>query len=412
MFETNVFGTVALTSAAIPTLRDNQPSVICTITSSSIIAAVPFYSAYRASKAAASAFCDSLRVEVAPFGIRVVEILPGPVDTDMFRLSTGEQVAARFPDYRALSDVAGELRRAHADPRVVEPAAAASAIVDAIVDSSGPMRYGCDPVSHELMDLWRQSDDETVFALTGQGILDQAARTGDEPTPADAGATGRRAPTQHPARWRFGRPARATFGGDRKVLVQLDVVFAVFPIIFLGELPDKTMFASLVLSTRGRPFPVWLGAAAAFAIHVVIAVTIGVALFHLLPHRALEAIVAAMFFVGGVLALREARKEQTKRSWSSARWCHTNAWRVTAFVVIFMAEWGDLTQILTANLAAHYHDPLSVGVGALLALWAVAALAVLAGQSVLRLINIATIRIVTAVVLFGLTGWAIWEAAR
>jgi NAD(P)-dependent dehydrogenase (short-subunit alcohol dehydrogenase family) len=172
MFETNVFGTVALTSAAIPLLRNNQPSVVCTITSSSIIAAVPFYSAYRASKAAASAFCDSLRVEVAPFGIRVVEILPGPVDTDMFRLSTGEPDAARFAGYQGLSDVADELRRAHADPRVVEPAVAASAIVDAIEDSSGPMRYGCDPLSNELMELWRQHDDETVFALTAQSMLD------------------------------------------------------------------------------------------------------------------------------------------------------------------------------------------------------------------------------------------------
>ena len=178
MFETNVFGTVALTAAAIPTLRDNRPSVVCTITSSSIIAAVPFYSAYRASKAAASAFCDSLRVEVAPFGIRVVEIMPGPVDTDMFRLSAGDMDAARFPEYRKLADIAGELRRVHADPRVVEPAAAASAIVDAIVDPSGPMRYGCDPVGNELIDLWRQSDDETVFALTGQSLLDQVAQGG------------------------------------------------------------------------------------------------------------------------------------------------------------------------------------------------------------------------------------------
>jgi NAD(P)-dependent dehydrogenase (short-subunit alcohol dehydrogenase family) len=179
MFETNVFGTVALTSAAIPTLRDNRPAVVCTVTSSSIIAAVPFFSAYRASKAAASAFCDSLRVEVAPFGIRVVEIMPGPVDTDMFRLSTGDVDAARFPRYRALADIAGELRRVHADPRVVDPAAAAAAIVDAIVDESGPMRYGCDPVSDELIDLWRQSDDETVFALTGQSLLDQVAPEGN-----------------------------------------------------------------------------------------------------------------------------------------------------------------------------------------------------------------------------------------
>lgn len=179
MFETNVFGTVALTSAAIPTLRENRPSVVCNVTSSSILAAVPFFSAYRASKAAVSAFGDSLRVEVAPFGIRVVEILPGPVDTDMFQLSKGDPDAARFPEYRSLAGVAAELRRAHADERVVEPVAAAAAIVDAIVDSSGPMRYGCDPVSLELIDLWRQSDDETVFALTGQSLLDQATPEGD-----------------------------------------------------------------------------------------------------------------------------------------------------------------------------------------------------------------------------------------
>ncbi|HWF16198.1 MAG TPA: TMEM165/GDT1 family protein [Acidimicrobiales bacterium] len=194
--------------------------------------------------------------------------------------------------------------------------------------------------------------------------------------------------------------------------MQFAVVFAVFPIIFLGELPDKTMFASLVLATRGRAFAVWLGAAAAFAVHVVIAVTIGVALFHLLPHRALQAIVAAMFFTGAVLALREAKKQQSEEELVEREVASHRRVALTAFVVIFLAEWGDLTQILTANLAAHYHDALSVGVGALLGLWAVAALAVLAGQSVLRVINIATIRIITAVVLFGLTGWAVWEAVR
>jgi NAD(P)-dependent dehydrogenase (short-subunit alcohol dehydrogenase family) len=185
MFETNVFGVVALTSAAIPTLRANPPSVVCTVSSSSILAGVPFYSAYRASKAAVSAFGDSLRVEVAPFGIRVVEILPGPVDTDMFRLSTGEQDATRFADYRALAGVTATLRREHADPRVVQPATAATAVVDAILDSSGPMRYGCDPISLELLDLWRQCDDETVFTMTGRSILDQvAAGTGGSPASA------------------------------------------------------------------------------------------------------------------------------------------------------------------------------------------------------------------------------------
>ena len=175
LFETNVFGVVALTSAAIPVMRANAPGVICTVSSSSIFASVPFYSAYRASKAAISAFDDSLRTEVAPFGLRVVEILPGPVDTDMFRLSSGEQDAARFEHYRSLGVTAARLRETHADPRVVGPADAAVVVVDAIVAGSGPMRYGCDPVSYELLDLWRQHDDETVFELTGRSLLDEAA---------------------------------------------------------------------------------------------------------------------------------------------------------------------------------------------------------------------------------------------
>ncbi len=204
----------------------------------------------------------------------------------------------------------------------------------------------------------------------------------------------------------------ATFDTDRKVNVQFAVVVAVYPIIFLGELPDKTMFASLVMSTRGRPAIVWLGAAAAFAVHVVIATTIGVALFHLLPRRALDVLIAAMFLAGAVLALREAVKERRDEALVEREVATHRRIAVTAFVVIFLAEWGDLTQILTANLAAHYHDPLSVGVGAVLALWTVAALAVVSGQSLLRVVNVATVRTVTAVVLIGLAGWAAWAATH
>jgi putative Ca2+/H+ antiporter (TMEM165/GDT1 family) len=194
--------------------------------------------------------------------------------------------------------------------------------------------------------------------------------------------------------------------------VQFAVVIAVFPIIFLGELPDKTMFASLVLSTRGRPFAVWLGAALAFVVHVAIAVTVGAALFHLLPHRVLEALVAAMFFAGSALAIREARKERDQEALIKREVASHRRTLVTAFVVIFIAEWGDLTQILTANLAAHYQSALSVAVGAVLALWAVAGLAVASGQSILRLVDIRTVRIITAIVLAALGGWAIWEAVR
>lgn len=176
VFETNVIGLVAVTMAAIPALRSNRPSVVCNVSSSSIVASVPFYAAYRASKAAVSAIDDTLRVELAPSGIRVVEILPGPVDTDMFQLSTGQPAAARFDRYRAMAEVATEVRRQSADPMVSPAADAAALIVDAILDDEGPMRYGCDPLAVGLIDLWRQSDDEAMFELTGQSLLNALER--------------------------------------------------------------------------------------------------------------------------------------------------------------------------------------------------------------------------------------------
>jgi Ca2+/H+ antiporter, TMEM165/GDT1 family len=191
--------------------------------------------------------------------------------------------------------------------------------------------------------------------------------------------------------------------------VDPSIALAVFPVIFLGELPDKTMLASLVMATRGRPFAVWLGAAAAFLVHVVIATTIGVALFRILPSTVLDLVVAAMFLGGAIFAWREGTKDETELIERERR-SHTVM--STAFLVIFVAEWGDLTQILTANLAAHYHSALAVGVGATLALWCVAGIAVVGGQGLLRYVNVATIRKLTAVLLLVLAVLALVEAVR
>jgi putative Ca2+/H+ antiporter (TMEM165/GDT1 family) len=197
--------------------------------------------------------------------------------------------------------------------------------------------------------------------------------------------------------------------------VHIAIILAVFPIVFLGELPDKTMFASLVLATRGKPVAVWVGAASAFLVHVVIAVTVGAVLFRLVPHRALEGVVAGIFFAGGMLAIRETVKEQRDEGRSELVTKAASSHRqiaATAFVVIFLAEWGDLTQILTANLAAHYHSPFSVGLGALAALWTVAAVAVIGGKGMPRFLKVVTIRKVTAVVLFALAAYSAWLAIR
>jgi putative Ca2+/H+ antiporter (TMEM165/GDT1 family) len=193
-------------------------------------------------------------------------------------------------------------------------------------------------------------------------------------------------------------------------LKQVDpwVALACFPVIFLGELPDKTMFASLLLATRGRPLQVWLGAAGAFAVHVVLATTVAAAAFALLSHQAVDACVAGLFLFGAVYAWLESRRGDQG---SALRGPSRRGAVLTAFLVIFLAEWGDLTQILTANLAIKYHSPLSVGVGSMLALGSVAAIAVTGGQAVLRFISVATIRKVTAVVLAGLAVYTACTAA-
>jgi NAD(P)-dependent dehydrogenase (short-subunit alcohol dehydrogenase family) len=170
-FETNVFGLSDLLRRAIPVLRDNGRGVICTITSASILVPMPFFSVYRASKAAASAIMDTLAVEVAPLGIRAVEILPGPIDTELMRSS----VMYRPPDAIAYPPYEDMARRSMTDPStsiVTSPQDAAVAIADAILDDDAPLRNGCDPVSRMLLDQWRNSSDEDLLRAMRERFVD------------------------------------------------------------------------------------------------------------------------------------------------------------------------------------------------------------------------------------------------
>ena len=196
--------------------------------------------------------------------------------------------------------------------------------------------------------------------------------------------------------------------------MNLAVVAAVFPVIFLGELPDKTMFASLVMATRGRPFAVWLGATAAFAVHVVIATTVGVLLIDILPHRAVEVAVALTFFAGAGFALYDGLRggDDPERADPRPGVMRRRRTAMATFVLIFLAEWGDLTQVLTVNLAARYHSPWSVGLGALLAMAAVAGIAVAGGQGLLRFVSVSVVRVITGIVLIILGCYAAWAALR
>jgi NAD(P)-dependent dehydrogenase (short-subunit alcohol dehydrogenase family) len=163
IFETNLFGLLEVTKRAIPLMRQGGGGVICNVTSSSILAPMPFYAAYRASKAAVSALGESLRAEVAPLGIRVVEIMPGPIATDMYAASERVPEAAQFEPYRRLAQKVFEMRAPVSG--MVRPAAeAAVAIADAIEDEAGPLRRGCDPLSVGMLEQWRRTSDEELMA--------------------------------------------------------------------------------------------------------------------------------------------------------------------------------------------------------------------------------------------------------
>ena len=193
--------------------------------------------------------------------------------------------------------------------------------------------------------------------------------------------------------------------------MHLGIILAVFPVIFIGELPDKTMFASLVMATRGRPLSVWFGAAAAFLVHVVIAVTIGVGLFKILPTHVVD-LVVALLFAGGAIAAFIAAREGDAREEELIVEHRARRVFVTAFVVIFLAEWGDLTQLLIVNRAVRYHSALSVAIGSVLALWAVAGLAVIGGHGLLGRLPTRPLRLGTGVVLSVLAVWELVVALR
>jgi Ca2+/H+ antiporter, TMEM165/GDT1 family len=161
----------------------------------------------------------------------------------------------------------------------------------------------------------------------------------------------------------------------------LGLGFTVFTIIFLLELPDKTALATLLLATRHRPLPIFLGAAAAFVIQSAVAVAAG-SLLSLLPREPIRIGAGILFLLMAALIVRQnLKREEAKEAGEVEReeQRHRRPF-ATAFLLVFVAEWGDLTQLATAALQARYRDALTVFTAATLALWAVAAIAVVLGN--------------------------------
>jgi putative Ca2+/H+ antiporter (TMEM165/GDT1 family) len=162
--------------------------------------------------------------------------------------------------------------------------------------------------------------------------------------------------------------------------VSLDVhtlapLFTTFALIFVAELADKTLYTVLILAARNPPWPVLLGACAAFVVQSAIALFLG-SLLSLLPHVAVAWLTAVVFVGFGLLLLLRDEKDETSSEVAKGG----RKVAAAAFLMVFIAEWGDATQIGTATLVAETGAPVQVFVGATLALWAGTAIAVILGR--------------------------------
>lgn len=169
-FELNVFATVELTRRVVPVMRARGGGVICNFSTAATLQPTPWVSAYRAAKAAVSALDDSLRIELAPFSIRVVEIVPAVVETDALSQSAVARppAASQFEQY---AEMAKRTSAGFDGIRPTPPDVAAATIVDVIFGTEGPMRRGCDPVARAALKQWRLSSDEERYEAAISGLL-------------------------------------------------------------------------------------------------------------------------------------------------------------------------------------------------------------------------------------------------
>jgi putative Ca2+/H+ antiporter (TMEM165/GDT1 family) len=195
--------------------------------------------------------------------------------------------------------------------------------------------------------------------------------------------------------------------------VVLSVIAAAFILVLPVELPDKTLFATLVLATRFRPLPVFIGVGTAFAVQSLIAVTAG-SLLTLLPDAVVTGVVALLFVVGAAILWRSVRSGAEEEEDVVDAPEHPSFLKAASisFGVLFAAEWGDLSPLAPAGLAARYDDPVSVFIGSWAALLVVSALAVFLGKKAADRLPIRLIRLVAAVLFSVFAVIAVVETIR
>lgn len=159
----------------------------------------------------------------------------------------------------------------------------------------------------------------------------------------------------------------------------LSVFLSTFSLIALAEIGDKSQLVCMTLAARHRHWPVLLAAAAAFVILNTLAVLFGAAIANWVPERLTAGIVAVLFGIFAVHALRYQENDDVGEV--EAR--PGRSVFFTTLLLILAAEFGDKTQIAVAGLAGSF-DPLPVWLGATAALLLISALGVWAGSTILQ----------------------------
>lgn len=195
-----------------------------------------------------------------------------------------------------------------------------------------------------------------------------------------------------------------SLGDARTVLTAAATSFA---LILAAEMGDKSQLVCMALASKHRPVPVVLGAVAAFALLNALAVGFGKAISNWFPDYMIAVVVAFLFLVFGIQALRttieDADEDVKEKSGHSIFF--------TTFLMITIAEFGDKTQLAVVALSST-SSPTGVWLGSTVALSTTSALGVLAGRKLLQKIPLELLHKIGGVIFLMLAGLAIVKAYR
>jgi len=191
--------------------------------------------------------------------------------------------------------------------------------------------------------------------------------------------------------------------------VSVGAFLGIFALMFVLELPDKTFVATVIMSTKARPLMVALGASAAMVVQMALAVGAG-SVLTLVPVHWRDLVVGLIFLAGGayLLFVPESEEEEKGRREAALERVASH-WKeiTTAFVVIFIGEFGDLTQIQALNFEAKLHEPLEVFLAASIALIGVSFIGAYGGRALQRVMPLKRIRLGGGLIFTGLGVWTL-----